>query len=511
MRTPGALLAGWSVVLFVLCLALFTQENDFPFWYHPDEGGKVEQIISGKWNFHHPMLMLGSTKLAVGALGAGNDEQRAAQIGRWISAVFASVAAVALSLLAGRLRGPAAAVAAGLLLATHHQLFELAHYLKEDTALLAGIALSLLGLKLFEERPTAARAAFLGVSCGLALSGKYLGAVMIALALPVLIVSAREHRGRQFATFLGALFLTALLVNFPALADLLRFRESFGRETDLVVSGQRGMTRKVPHTEYLSAFRENTTPALWLFLGWHLAIFWRARREHTLARWLITLFPVAFMLLLSFFPKSNDRYFLPAAATFTFLAGLGVIDGAVWLWKNNPALRFRTAVAACLAFALLAQVVSLPHPLDWKTLSEYYRAFRHDDRAELRAWIEENLPPDAVIAQDRSARLPITGREKDARRQKPLRQKVVDVRGAAEGGGVEELLAQGVTHVIASQNDYGRYFRAGHRPREGFADAFTRSRDFYDRLFRDGELLWKRPRSTVIYLHPGLEVYRLRK
>jgi hypothetical protein len=37
----------WSIALFCACLALNTRHNRFPYYYHPDEPGKVEQIMEG--------------------------------------------------------------------------------------------------------------------------------------------------------------------------------------------------------------------------------------------------------------------------------------------------------------------------------------------------------------------------------------------------------------------------------------------------------------------------------
>ena len=60
-----ALLAFWSGVLFVLSFSLYTRFNSFAYFYHPDEPGKVEQLLEEKWNFNHPMLLLSATKTAI--------------------------------------------------------------------------------------------------------------------------------------------------------------------------------------------------------------------------------------------------------------------------------------------------------------------------------------------------------------------------------------------------------------------------------------------------------------
>jgi hypothetical protein len=64
--------------------------------------------------------------------------------------------------------------------------------------------------------------------------------------------------------------------------------------------------------------------------------------------------------------------------------------------------------------------------------------------------------------------------------------------------------------VIVSETDYGKYFRRNLRPKKGEEGKFSQSRQFYERLFREGELLEEWDRGTVIYLHPGIRVYRLR-
>src|ERR1700730_13619414 len=88
------------VLLFAVVLWLDTRYNQFPYFYHPDEAVKVEQLRTGNWNFHHPMLMLTATKAAVALGDVPPQEQRIVAVGRWVSAGFVALAVVALSLLA---------------------------------------------------------------------------------------------------------------------------------------------------------------------------------------------------------------------------------------------------------------------------------------------------------------------------------------------------------------------------------------------------------------------------
>lgn len=482
-----------ALLLFAVCLGLFTRGNRFPFFYHPDEPDKVEQILHGHWNFHHPLLMLGSVKTAVRLFSVPADEQSVVETGRWISAGFAALGVLALARLAWLYRGWPGFACAGAALALHHQIFELAHYMKEDTALFFGVALSLLALAIFWRRPSAISAGFLGVACALALCGKYIGAVMLLAAIPVLW-RAPGRRAAHAVIFSVLFLLIAAAVNFPLLANPAIFQHSFGREMSLVAAGQNpaaGAPRN-GGSAYFRAFLDNTTPATWLCLLAHLARQWRRRASLSLPDWLLTVFPFAYALLLSISPKTNDRYFLPATAMFTWLAALGALDIA-GLWPRIPA-------AVCVALLAAGQLPSL-----W----QYDRAFRTDDRRELRAWLDANLTGGALLAQDyRSVKLPLPGKNSSVNHQPPLAQRVLpEEKLAGELGTLEDLKQRGVTHVIVSQNDYGRYFRL--RAGRQTGAEFLHAKGFYEALFASGPPLWERPRGPVIYLHPGLRVYRI--
>jgi hypothetical protein len=410
-----------------------------------------------------------------------------------------------LSLLAYAWRGWPAALAAGGALALHHQLFELAHYFKEDSALLAGLALTFLMLMAVWYRPTWRRVALLGAACGLAVSGKYLGVIAFALALPVLYY-APERRPARFGVFAAAAVATFCIVNLPLLLHLGTFQESFGREMEFVVHGQRGMTRSVPHSQYWNVFIDNTTPAIWVLLAVFLRARWRERRSLTLPEMIIIAFPFVYTLVLSFSPKSNDRYFLPATALFTLFAALGTMDLARMV-ERGPRRRWTLAVAS--AALILCQLVAPPRPLHWNSFAEYWRAFQVDDTQALIEWLRTKLPPTAVLAKDGRIALPDPKRKKDAARLGVIPQKVIGARFVADLGTREELRAQGVTHVVVSASAYDAFTLPGLRPQPDERENFERRKAFYEGLLRDDELLFETERGTVIYLHPGIRVYRL--
>jgi len=484
-----------AALLFAAGLALFTRANAFPFYYHPDEPVKVAQIQTGQWNFHHPMLLLSTARLAVGALGGAENPQHVVEVGRWVSAAFAAAAVALLAAAVWSIAGRFAGIAAGLLLLSNHQFFELAHYFKEDTALLFGMSAWLLGLALYSKRPHWTTAALVGAGAALAVSGKYIG--VFAPLLSLWFVPRYAQAGQKttgLGGFIGAFVAVFVLVNLPMLLQLATFESSFHRELGFVVEGQRGMTRSVPHTAYLNAFRDNVA-ALWLLLGVALWNAWRRRRELTALEWLLLLFPWVYMAVLSFSPKSHDRYFLPATALFLCAAALGV-DALRTSWC-------RRAVPLLLAFLVLLQMAGMPRH---DTLS-YYRAFQNDDRAELAAWLNAQHPT-AVLAQDRRTLLPTQSRGKTLPGQPALQARVID-EPLEKIADMAALRAAGVTLAALCQDDFGKYDLISQRPQRGTEQAYQQTSAFYRALREGRKPLWERPRGLVLYLHPGLKVYDL--
>ena len=77
----------------------------------------------------------------------------------------------ALALLAWLRYGALAGWGAGLAVALQADLFETAHYLKEDPALVFGLALSLLAAHCWWREPHRRTLGFLALACGLAAAG----------------------------------------------------------------------------------------------------------------------------------------------------------------------------------------------------------------------------------------------------------------------------------------------------------------------------------------------------
>lgn len=531
----------WAAALLAVCFALNQRHHHFPYYYHPDEPGKAEQILTGRWNFNHPMLMLTATRAVVETFHVPAEEQAIVEAGRLVSAFFMAVAVTALSLTAYLWRGWPAAILAGAALALHHQLYELSHYMKEDAALLMGLALSFLTCVAYAQRGSPGRALLIGFACGLAISGKYLGAVALAIALPVVIFRSPGARSQRLGLFALALIATLLLINYPLVADLLGhgqgvFQKSLHREVDLVMHGQGDVTRRIPHTLYWNVFLDNTTPATWLLLAAFISTWRHRRSQRPMAERLVAGFPFLLALALSFSPKENDRYFLPATAVFTLLAALGVQDVPYLLCRilelfgvQHPE-RIFTPQRRSVIFAAAASILLILQLTGWSSTKpgwwRYDQAFTRDDISELIAWMRENLAPTATVVADAKTGLRVPSRKKlsaveglpqrlfvsksaaDADVREKLRgKKFSPAEPEPPGSILQQLRDLKVDYVIVSESTYGRYTRENLQPKDPNNRTYARAKGFYEDLLRAGDAKFLRDRGTVIYLHPGIRVY----
>lgn len=487
-RTPWLIAA----VLFVGSLLLFTRDNGFSFSYHPDEDGKTFQIIERERNFHHPLLMLNVTDLAVHLARVPLTSQSVVIAGRWVSAVFAAGAVAMLAVVGFYRGGWIAAWAVGLLVATHSKLYEAAHYFKEDTALVFGLAMFFLAAEFFSRTPTIRTLRFLAIGTAFAACGKYVGIIALLFALPLVWRAATLPA--RWKTFAIAFVATFLVLNLPPTTHPSSPFRSLKREVTGVTEGHRGMTREVPHAKYVAEMREDVSRGVLVFAGVALLAAVITARKRTGAEWTLLLLPAAYFMTISCSPKTGGRYLLPTSTAVCALGAIGV-------WEIARRLRVAKipALLAGTAFLLHAQL-----PLLRATMDE----FRHDDRVELAAWIRANVPADAIIVEDHRVNLfaPAPGDE-SGKPQVP--QRVLDAESAADLGTIDEMRTWGTVYVAVSQRQYDRYFSKNLKPRPAEKAEYDRRKEFYTRLFAEAELVRELKSQGNIYLQPGLKFYKL--
>jgi hypothetical protein len=515
-----------ALVLFLLTLVLDTRHNTFPFTYHPDEGGKVYQVLAGERNYHHPLLLLSTTALVSRVAFIPRDPQAIVETGRWVSAAFAAGSVAVFALIAWWNYGLLVGWGAGLAIALQEDLFELAHYMKEDPVLLFGLALALFGAFLWWRHPGKRTLRFLAIGCGLAAAGKYLGIVAIFFALPLVIwhraADAILPRQARVVSFAIVFAVTFLLGNFPIFGWHVSspFR-SIGHEMNGVAGGHQGLTRKVPHAEYLQALRSKTPAFLAALVAvYALALLLTARRR-TPPEWITLAFPLLFLAMISCSPKVAERYLLPVSALLPLLAAFGVGEVARCITAHS---RLRQVLSGIATVALLTLLVRSEMPTftqfsnalrerdpgneNLALFSRLYIGFQHDDPTAVANWIKQHLPADAIIAEDHRVNLSATkadGLSSAAR----VPQKVLDASFAPDLGSIDKLRAMGVGYVAVCRQNYGRYFNDETKPQDFVKQGYDIRRDFYGRLFQEGTLLKAWPKGPITYVQPGIKLYRL--
>lgn len=489
---------GWAAWLTALAFGLaafflFTRHNDFPFYYHTDEPGKVNQVLTGERNFHHPLLLLESTEVAMFLTHAEWQPQPAVEAGRAVSAFFAAAAITALVLLTWGLGGPKAGLLAGALLVTHPVIFELAHYMKEDCALLAGVAWSFFAMERYARRPTLWRAGLVGVAAGFAASGKAIGLVIAGVAVLVLLVSPRPGRRWDWQAALIVLFTAFLVfaaVNFESFIHRSGAKHGLSKEMKRIDmrANERGQTIEV---KYVSKFGRVISIPLLLATAFLIRRRWLERRDVSIFVWVLIAFPLVFAAILSVAPVTKERYLLPVFALFCVLGALGLVEMAT-------TRTFRWSRVVAILLAVIAIAWHLPN------LLRYQHEFSLDDRRDVIAWIKANLPPDAIIAHDRRARLDFAQEWGGPDFQFPQQTRMTR-RYAADLGSLKKLRHDHILYVLACEQDYHTALRERSHPSKDDKERET----FYLDLFKKGKLLWERPAGKLAYLHPGLRLYEI--
>jgi hypothetical protein len=455
-------LAGAALLLatFAALLLLYTRHAGMPFYYHSDEPSKVEQVTGERpLNFKHPLLLMNATRALAHATAADGERQAAVRAGRFVSAAFAALAVATLAALAWLERGLLAAACVAVVVGLSHGLFTFSHFMKEDTALVFGLAAALLGASAFARRPSAARAAAFGAGCGLALSAKYAGAVALAGALPLLVFALRgaprPGLARGLLAWLEGLLACLALVNASGLLDPAAFRAGVTYEADHVATGGGRPFAGLLSPAYLHAFLDQTTwPVRVLGLG-GLAFALATWRRRTLSERALALFPLLYLAVLQLSPIKATRYLLPVVVMAHAFAGVALAGLAAALSARVTALR-GPARRAALTFALLA-AAAVPQV---RAVALHLHEFASESRSALYEFARTHVPPESAILQDRYAGLPDPILAYKTPEQPYLDSWVITRHYAVDYGTVDDMIAAGIEYVAVCDRTFGRFFGA---------------------------------------------------
>lgn len=498
----------WGITALMLAVFFvgffwFTHGNGFPSFYHSEEEIRAGHVIKGSWDLHRPLLSANTTKLLKTVLHVPDDLQAVVQLGRSVSAFFAVGSIICLGLVVYLLGSPVAAGLLSFLLLCQHQLYDLAHTMSENTSLLFGSSLTLLAIVLLERKATVLRALLLGISVAIAISAKYIGALLFLPALiAVLRSGGREFRVNRVMEFTLGLFFAILVVNFDAVTELPLTALDVLQDLGSAFASTPDGVKNLLHGTYWLALWHNTTPAIWVMLVVALCVLWIRRRNLKMSELLLVLIPLIYFLLLLFAP-SGDLRFLPVIGfTYAFaVAGVASMEELISTAREEvrgwllPAL-----FAVCLAACFFEFLRGYP----------YYAAFNWDERLEMLAWMDGNLRPGSKVIADSSVLLPnlLAGTK-----QKYRFDLLMDgfLKASDDQPRFEQLMAAGADYVVVSESDYQSFFSGTVSPARANDQSLNAARHFYSELFKKGTLMWSRDRGPVPYLQPGLEIYHVPK
>lgn len=208
----------WALLLILLLSAFLNTHNiNFPVFYHADEFKKVQFVLSGQQDFHHPILMLQTARLINQAFGL-TDPNKLIILCRIVSASSGVLLVMVTYFLSRQGLGKTFALLAAFALAVSPIFVIHAHYFKEDLIFTACSFLSLLFFLKFLRDRTLSATLLWSLTTGLAVSAQYKGVFLILLyfGFPgVLPEIDRRWVYKNFRLGLAIMILVFLLVNYP--------------------------------------------------------------------------------------------------------------------------------------------------------------------------------------------------------------------------------------------------------------------------------------------------------
>lgn len=503
IRIPMAkpsILPLFIVAVVVGDFALNTYGIRFPYYWHPDEIGKVDQVRSGVYNFYHPQLMLQLARFAREVTGAADTVRDTMISGRLASAAATAIAIASFATIVARQFGIAFGALTAVLLAITPSVFLNAHYFKEDASLLMGVALTMLCIQNIAANSSTRNLVLLALALGITISAKYVGVFMVA---PVIAILIHRVRALQIVYCLVLAASVFLLVNGAGIFGRSSLTAGLIYELKHVTTSHGGVEWGPTSSGALKMFMGSApllTICLWLTgVGMLVSKWLRPQQTSGTAfsfECILFLTPIVLLIVNQFSMVIAPRYFLVA----TVLATVGAIwtAASVFSSKTLPAARYAPIILIVIAGASTA----------W-SFAAVAGVFRNDPRSELAVWIANNLPKNARIAQDFYSGLPTPDRAARDPAIVTLPQSITMAHfhmGAA--GSVAALQAQGYTHMVISSGGFDRFYD----PAATLDARANDQKEFFDKVFKTMKPVHEVPRKSNVdpILSSRILVYDLR-
>lgn len=264
-----------KLLLFVvagLLFALYLTNNDFDTGYHMDEPKKVRFIKGDYQDYHHPLLLLQSSRLAISIANLftpGDETVNVLRMGRSVSALYALLAWFFSYLLFARLMSKWEALLVSVVAAVTPIMVVHAHYLKEDTFLVAGVYAALWAYVAALESGKLKYWLILGVTLGFAFSSHYKSSMLIPILGLLPVIKHHTIKLDVYKKLTASMLLSGVVfcgINYPIFYEFDTFIEGMKHEQQQSVSGHDIF---IPFQVYWFSFHflKSIVPGVSLFLA----------------------------------------------------------------------------------------------------------------------------------------------------------------------------------------------------------------------------------------------------
>jgi 4-amino-4-deoxy-L-arabinose transferase-like glycosyltransferase len=474
--------------LLAVALSFFTWHNTFPETLHADEWKKVDFILGGAPDFHHPIMLIQAAR-GIQALTGWDGREGAVRAARWGSAIAAIGFLLLFYVWSRPMFGRGLALVGVGVLASTPLLAVHAHYAKEDVMLAAGVMGVVGALRHWRNRAGLKSDLLLGLALGLAASTHYKS--VLVLVLVGMVMRERSERA-NYRVIVAAALGVFLTINFPLIAHPLTFLGGAGTMFTNAVGGQEVDFYPVP-SFYLFHFFHSLVPGLgWGVLLWAIvgaALIWKAGKTVAFDHRVAVVGAVMFYLVVEFLPKKPppdfSRYVLPCAPFIVWLA----LHGWREAWQSRKGNWVKLAL-----MVLTVVILALPVIRAWEIVGD----LENDTRIRAIAWLQAKQE----TAREAGGEMKIMA--EDYATTNPS-QRISTI--AEQDLGTSRV--GGLTHVLVSSFRYERYLEGAGMKQQ--RPAIYDLGAFYEDLFRQPyeELAPLNP--SYAFSNPTLRLVDIRK
>lgn len=352
----------WATLAALMLAAIFVAALlpiiDYPFGAAWDERIKMSGVMTGRYLYYHPLVMIDLAQ-GVGLVLRAEEIEAYVEIGRVLSVLAGGLLIFATFILARLVLPDFPALAAAVATAATPIVTVHARIFKEDIFLAAFLVLAFAALIQLLRAPAPHRAILLGLFAGLAAGSKYVGFLFLIFAIFAIVfvpTPGPPRKPLRLATVSGVAIGTFLLVMLPAIRRIERWHRHVNFEIRHAMDGH-DVSLPLRLTSGVFHLRESLLPGLGaplLVAGLvGLAAPFVAAQERRTPLALIAIFAVLWYVVHELTPLKPypdfSRYMVPLAPLLAILAASFIYE-VLARWDRRGVV----AAAAVILVALPA-------------------------------------------------------------------------------------------------------------------------------------------------------------